>query len=391
MGCKCSKRLARYVSTPKKAPKRVDPASKPVVSQTIVALHADAENIDIEVTENDKPTEQAIEEPPAKRLYSVRRAEEAHVIKTYDSAEADVYYLIDLNWLSEWRSFAFEDGPIPGPIDNGRLVDTHTGMPKSGLQLKDDYRGVNSKLWNFWHGRYGGGPEVPRNSLDLYSPAPSPFVTVEEPKAAPKKKKAAEPKDRFPLRLGFASPPPAVYASKGLAGFFDTTASANESLCTSELPVNIVLVNIYDLGSDDLGKTINQITTMNDSLMVGGVFHAGIEVYGYEWSFARIEDECSGVWRTMPRMEMGHKYRGTMPLGSTKLSQAQVWTLMHRLGKEWPSAEYDLLRRNCLSFCNALCEELGVRSIPGWVDRAPRAASAVLNTTNMLGCTGRDK
>merc|ERR1711988_515316 len=117
----------------------------------------------------------------------------------------------------------------------------------------------------------------------------------------------------------------------------------------SKYPDNTVFVNIYDLGDDNLGKLINKMSTVNDSVMVGGVFHAGIEVYGYEWSFGR-SPEGSGVWRTLPRMELGHQYRATMPLGPTELSSAQVWKVLQRLGVEWPGTEYDLLRRNCLSF-----------------------------------------
>jgi hypothetical protein len=267
-----------------------------------------------------------------------------------------------------------------------------------GLQLKTDYRGVNESLWNFWHERYGGGPAVPRKSLDLYGPPPAADVPEEEPVTVEEVKQAdpfAEGPEAmnklFPLRLSFSSQAPAVLASKGLSALFESRPNANEPLNTSEYPYGTVFVNIYDLGSDELGKTINKVSTMNDAVMVGGVFHGGIEVYGFEWSFARIDGSTTGVWRTLPRMELGHSYRATMPLGTCKLSQGEVWQLLDRLSKEWPSEGYDLLRRNCLSFCNAFCDELGVRRIPGWVDRAPRAASLVLDTTAILGCTGRDK
>lgn len=401
MGCKCSKRLARYVSNPKR--KSAAGGSGPelgVNESSDQASHSeqDAETdaiAPIDVKVDYEAGREAASQAAESRQHWRRREEERAIIKQYDTAEAETFYLIDLTWLSEWRNFAFKEGPIPGPIDNSRLVDPQTGVAQSGLALKDDYRGVNQALWDFWHERYGGGPAVPRTSLDLYSPEPhidSPQdkqVDVKAPEIKPLSRKPEEKvlgaMHKFPLRLGFAAQAAARMASKGLAG-----SNTSEPLDTSQYPDNTVFVNIYDLGNDDLGKMINKVSTLNDAVMVGGVFHAGIEIYGYEWSFGRIE-VGSGVWRTLPRMEMGHQYRATMPLGSTKLSSMQVWEVLQRMGNEWPGLSYDLLRRNCLSFCNAFCEELGVRQIPGWVDRAPRAASAVLDTTNMLGCTGRDK
>jgi len=412
MGCKCSKRLARYVSAPGPAPKSSEgqdddlPTDESQVVSSIDVNEFEAEG------ENEEPKQEEKPDP-----HACRRAEEVEAIRQHDTAEADIFYLIDLNWLAEWRNFAFKDGPLPGPIDNSRLVDPETGKPKSGLLLKDDYRGVNEALWNFWHERYGGGPAVQRQCLDLYAPDPA------DAPPAPREEKVASPEDlkreaiaqsfahamdamkEFPLKLSFTAPKPAVMASKGLADLmpilmtaphgsapiFDSSTNANDFLDTRQFPDNTVFVNIYNLGSDGLGGMINKISTMNDVAMVGGVFHAGIEVYGNEWTFGKTIEEVSGVWRTLPRMEMGHQYRATVPLGSTPLANVQVWELMRRLGKEWLGTSYDLLRRNCLSFSNTLCDELGVRRIPRWVDRAPRAASAVMDTTAILGCTGRNK
>lgn len=417
MGCKCSKRLARYVSGPVPAPKSGEsqddkPSNDAALDEAQAASSIDVNELEAEA-ENEEPKQE--EEKPCP--LAQRRAEEVETIRKHDTAEADIFFLIDLNWLAEWRSFAFQDGPLPGPIDNSRLVDPETGKPKSGLLLKDDYRGVNEALWNFWHEGYGGGPAVQRKCLDLYAADPTAAAN------APQEEKVASPEDlkrdalaqsfahaleamkEFPLRLSFAAPKPAVMASKGLAELmpilmtaphgtapsFDSSTTANDFLDTSQFPDNAVFVNIYNLGSDGLGGMINKISTMNDVAMVGGVFHAGIEVYGNEWTFGKTLEDVSGVWRTLPRMEMGHQYRATVPLGSTHLANVQVWELIRRLGQEWLGTSYDLLRRNCLSFSNVLCDELGVRRIPRWVDRAPRAATAVMDTTAILGCTGRVK
>eukprot|EP00931_Biecheleriopsis_adriatica_P103763 TRINITY_DN78555_c0_g1_i1.p1 TRINITY_DN78555_c0_g1~~TRINITY_DN78555_c0_g1_i1.p1 ORF type:complete len:501 (+),score=89.57 TRINITY_DN78555_c0_g1_i1:72-1574(+) len=99
-----------------------------------------------------------------------RQAEEKDFIMQHDTPEAQLWYLVDVRWLTEWKHFVTHKGPLPGAIDNSRLIDRETGRPRPGLRPVDDYRGVNSAIWNFWHQRYDGGPVVRRKQLDLYSP-----------------------------------------------------------------------------------------------------------------------------------------------------------------------------------------------------------------------------
>lgn len=98
-----------------------------------------------------------------------RQQEEKEFIRRHDTAEADVWYLVDVHWLQEWKHFVTKDGTMPGPIDNSRLVDRHTGQSRRGLHPVNDYRGVNGEIWSYWHQRYGGGPVVKRKQLDLYA------------------------------------------------------------------------------------------------------------------------------------------------------------------------------------------------------------------------------
>eukprot|EP00927_Polykrikos_kofoidii_P073417 TRINITY_DN6945_c0_g3_i1.p1 TRINITY_DN6945_c0_g3~~TRINITY_DN6945_c0_g3_i1.p1 ORF type:complete len:513 (+),score=85.14 TRINITY_DN6945_c0_g3_i1:120-1658(+) len=97
------------------------------------------------------------------RALDLRQQEEKEFIRKHDSDAAGLWYLVDVNWLHEWRLFVTRRGALPGPIDNGRLLE---GV---GLEPVHDYRGVNSEIWNFWYQRYGGGPVVRRRQLDLYS------------------------------------------------------------------------------------------------------------------------------------------------------------------------------------------------------------------------------
>mmetsp|Transcript_122859 Transcript_122859/g.342368 ORF Transcript_122859/g.342368 Transcript_122859/m.342368 type:complete len:558 (-) Transcript_122859:141-1814(-) len=97
------------------------------------------------------------------------RKEETTFIKEHDLDVADIWYIVDVRWLQAWKAFVRRDAEFPGPIDNNRLIDSLSGQPRPGLRLIDDYRGVCSAIWSFWHQRYGGGPTIQREKLDLYA------------------------------------------------------------------------------------------------------------------------------------------------------------------------------------------------------------------------------
>merc|ERR1711862_931388 len=45
---------------------------------------------------------------------------------------------------------------------------------------------------------------------------------------------------------------------------------------------------------------------------------------------------------------------------------------MGRMRKRWLGRDYSLLRWNCLDFAQEMCQELGVCSLPSYVDALPR-------------------
>eukprot|EP00747_Dinoflagellata_sp_TGD_P103206 gnl/TRDRNA2_/TRDRNA2_168892_c0_seq1.p1 gnl/TRDRNA2_/TRDRNA2_168892_c0~~gnl/TRDRNA2_/TRDRNA2_168892_c0_seq1.p1 ORF type:complete len:381 (+),score=57.55 gnl/TRDRNA2_/TRDRNA2_168892_c0_seq1:173-1315(+) len=160
-------------------------------------------------------------------------------------------------------------------------------------------------------------------------------------------------------------------------GVLDDEATRPANL--EPFPSHTVFLNIYDVGESHIFQTINQMSTVDNSVLMGGVFHAGTEVYGCEWAFG-FSESGSGVSSVTPRVHPDHTYRATVPMGLTPFDEATVSRLIDGLSRKWIGKEYDVLHRNCLTFCNELCKELGVGSIPSWVDRAPRAASFVENT-----------
>lgn len=175
------------------------------------------------------------------------------------------------------------------------------------------------------------------------------------------------------------SSPTPLAAPRGLKGLFNSDAhAAYQPLDLPSLPSSCVLLNVYDIGAE-LFQKINRVSTVNDTVLIGGVYHAGVEVYGVEWSYGFSEENDAGVCRCIPRTHPQHTYRATVNMGPTQLLSTEVEAALLRLADRWRGPDYSLIHHNCLDFCNAFCKELGVGRIPGWVDRFGRTASSIDN------------
>lgn len=183
--------------------------------------------------------------------------------------------------------------------------------------------------------------------------------------------------------------PPAVLASRGLSGILDGQ-NQPAALDVSKLPKNVVLLNVYDVSDSELLQRINKVFTANDMVLVGGVFHAGVEVYGHEWCFGATTPGRTGVGAVSPRTHPQHRYRATVPMGTTNKSPQEIMQLVTRMAGEWPGCEYHLLHRNCLNFCNAFLDELQLRHVPGWVDRAARVGSQLDTAVKLVKSLNRE-
>jgi hypothetical protein len=132
---------------------------------------------------------------------------------------------------------------------------------------------------------------------------------------------------------------------------------------------NAVLLNVYDLNEDWLQT--NDI--FSETLEIGGAFHAGVEVYGQEWSFSP-----DGICQSAPRYHEVHVFRTSILIGYTKYSYDELACIIEdQLCGRWPGKSYDLLARNCCSFARSFCKRIAGKNIPDWVDRLPRVANTL--------------
>mmetsp|Transcript_65287 Transcript_65287/g.156034 ORF Transcript_65287/g.156034 Transcript_65287/m.156034 type:complete len:585 (-) Transcript_65287:5-1759(-) len=121
-----------------------------------------------------------------------------------------------------------------------------------------------------------------------------------------------------------------------------------------------VTLNIYDVWGNT--GAVNAVCRAIGT----GAFHAGVEVYGNEWSYG-FNPGGTGVFCTPPRGCVEHQFREAVPMGHVRLSAEEVQQLIDELAQAWHGEHYDLLRRNCCHFSDTLCWRLGVGRIPDWV------------------------
>ncbi|ETB58121.1 hypothetical protein YYC_04195 [Plasmodium yoelii 17X] len=116
------------------------------------------------------------------------------------------------------------------------------------------------------------------------------------------------------------------------------TSQINDSTTIYIPDVNssMVYLNIYDL--DPVSKVLNSVVKPIGT----GAFHAGVEVYGYEYSFGYVADGKTGVMKSDPRYHPYHVYRESI---SMLIS----------------------LSTNCLNYADYFCNLLDVGGVPDWV------------------------
>ncbi|CAK0844188.1 unnamed protein product, partial [Prorocentrum cordatum] len=96
-----------------------------------------------------------------------------------------------------------------------------------------------------------------------------------------------------------------------------------------------VLLHIYDVSQADSIQRLNSfLANRRCPVKLGGVFHAGVEVAGMEWSFGQTEDDATpGVSPNPPREHPAHRFRQTVELPRARLSVADIQEVIAELAK----------------------------------------------------------
>uniref|UniRef100_A0A7S2SKP3 PPPDE domain-containing protein n=1 Tax=Rhizochromulina marina TaxID=1034831 RepID=A0A7S2SKP3_9STRA len=112
-----------------------------------------------------------------------------------------------------------------------------------------------------------------------------------------------------------------------------------------------------------------------------GVFHTGLEIGGMEYSFSQ-----EGIFKCAPRQAPPPaKFRESIVLGEHHGSHNEVSQIIREMRDEFAPGTYDLVRKNCNSFTNALSLRITGVPIPTWVNRAASVGSFFLGAMGGAG------
>jgi len=144
-----------------------------------------------------------------------------------------------------------------------------------------------------------------------------------------------------------------------------------------------VYLHIYDVSRNENIQQLNRFLAHEYSpLKLGGVFHAGVEVHGLEWSFNYSPSKTRpGISCMAPRKHPHHHYRETVDCGCMSIPFVEINRIISQMLEDYPGRDYDILRRNCCHFADDCLQRLGLGGVPGWVHRLARVGA---NVENML-------
>ncbi|KAJ1609444.1 putative protease [Cryptosporidium canis] len=144
-----------------------------------------------------------------------------------------------------------------------------------------------------------------------------------------------------------------------------STSASRKEVFDRDSGSNMVILNVYDL--DAVSGSINRFTRAFEL----GAFHAGVEVYGVEYCYGSTSDGSTGITVNVPRRHPIHIYRESVKMGRTSFSRGDIKRIISEMKPLWPGSEYNIFRRNCLTFADELCMVLDVGQIPNYVKLLP--------------------
>lgn len=128
--------------------------------------------------------------------------------------------------------------------------------------------------------------------------------------------------------------------------------------------LEVVNLHVYDIS-----PSLTEVNQALFQLMGGGAFHAGVELFGLEWSYRNRQTGGTGVYCHERLKAPGAVHRLSVSMGTTELSEDAFYVFIQRFVKEWPASNYHILRNNCCHFAKAFLERLGCASnFPGWLN-----------------------
>lgn len=225
---------------------------------------------------------------------SQRQTLELEAFQQYKDETTATIYAISMTWLRQWQLFVGGDGANddPGPINNtsiaGHIVDGNE--PIRSVRSGSDYAQINSTLWRFFYGVYGGGPVIILRGLPEEIPALNKKETVVDTsdiRSAPEIPvatiEAALPSPSKPCSVATDMQPPVVEKkSKKVVknvSFEDDGELLENSSISSTVSSSAELVNVVgqrNKSHRSASTTVTEIVNKKDKRHRGGITTNGL-------------------------------------------------------------------------------------------------------------------
>lgn len=125
------------------------------------------------------------------------------------------------------------------------------------------------------------------------------------------------------------APPPEAAQEMAELNLLD---ASRRSLSPRHVTNSSVLVHVYNL--NEAFVKANKVLSM----AIGGAFHAGVEIFGWEWSYG-----THGVKKTLPRFQTRHVYKCSVFLGESEVDHAEFAQLLTESFQDFHGDDYELV------------------------------------------------
>lgn len=145
-----------------------------------------------------------------------------------------------------------------------------------------------------------------------------------------------------------------------------------------------IFLNVYDVTHYSGVQWLNALFANQYSpIKFGGIFHVGVQIGHKEWSYGYKADG-TGVFWTPPLYQAAHHFRESIRMQPTHLTQEEISNVIRDLEAEWTGPSYNVFRRNCCHFADAVCQRLGVGPLPEWTYRLANIGSTAAEAFRLL-------
>lgn len=125
-----------------------------------------------------------------------RQNYELNAFSAYKDETTSTIYGISMAWFRQWQLFVGGmTDEEPGPINNKAIANQTDGIVARGVRPGSDYAQINSTLWKFFFGIYGGGPEILLRGNPEEARSSATVTTSATAAANKEKEERAEPMD----------------------------------------------------------------------------------------------------------------------------------------------------------------------------------------------------